>query len=135
MGPLIDVYLEHLNEEHLNEFVGITILAIIAIYRKYLSKAAKACRSEEPEEKERCMIKYQIEGRKEQLKKIKEISKECKKAQNPNECERKLYKQAQSINQKIEKLIAKYKKASEKKKTKVMKKAAQSAASADQYEL
>ena len=114
MIPLTKVYLAYLNEESVNELILPTAVILFAIYKRYLSKAAKACKGKSPYERKSCTIKYQIDGKKEQLKKLKQLSGQCKSAQNPNMCNKKLLEKAKRINKEIQKLLVKYKKASDK---------------------
>jgi hypothetical protein len=131
MHEITKAYLYYLNEEeeNLNEFVGITAIALIAIYKKYLSKAARFCRQKPPEERPPCITRYQIDGRKAQLQKLKDVARECNKDKKPNDCKKKILKKAQSINKQVQKLIGKYQKASLKMKGKKIKKAARDVAS------
>lgn len=130
MHEITKAYLYYLNEEeNLNEFVGVTAIALVAIYKKYLSKAAKFCRQKPPEERPPCLVRYQIDGRKAQLQKLKGMVGQCNKEENPKVCKEKVLKKAHSINNKVQKLINKYQKSSSKMKGKRLRKAARDVAS------
>lgn len=109
---MLDTYLEQLQEdEYLEEFVGLTVIALAAIYKKYLSKAAKACKSKPPHEKNRCMLTYQIAGKKAQLQHIKSMTNKCSESKDKDKCLQKVQRWADRTKSSIDKLVEKHGKA------------------------
>jgi len=81
--------------------VAAIITASIVLYKKYMSKAARACRGNE--DKSRCIIQYKMKAYSEQIKKLKKDAAICKKSKNPAKCSNKIKNKINSISQKIQK--------------------------------
>lgn len=81
--------------------VAAIITASIVLYKKYMTKAARACRG--VDDKSSCMIQYKMKAYGEQIKKLKMTSGLCKKSKNPDKCTKKIMGKINSINQKIQK--------------------------------
>lgn len=87
---------------------------VSAAYKEYLDKAKKVCNKFKSHQQVQCMVRAKIEAKKAQLSKLKKLSSDCKSAQSPNDCNRRLYKKAQTINKQIQPLIIRYREISAK---------------------
>jgi hypothetical protein len=103
----LDKYLEKI---YLDEFIILPTIALgIIIYKKHLSKAAKACSNYKSTKKEKCMLLYKIKGRREQLNKIKQAVSQCSKDKHPDKCKSKALKETNKVSRTLQSLIYKVK--------------------------
>jgi len=101
---------------------------VATAYKDHLHKSKIQCQKLSSDERVKCMVQAKISAKKAQLSKLKQMSPECKKASNPNACQRVLYKRAQTITKSVDGLMARYAAISIKIKNKAAK------AQAKQYE-
>jgi len=94
-------------ETYLN-YVQVESDAVSDVYKDHLSKAKAACKNFKSDERTKCMIKAKIEGKKAELSKLKQMSSQCKSAQDPNACQRTLFQRAQKITKDTKNLLSKY---------------------------
>lgn len=82
-----------------------TALGVAAwkLYKKYISKAEKACKGKSGREKTNCIEKYKLEGLQKAKAALKSKMKECDKSKQPKKCKYELVKRINKFDKKIEK--------------------------------
>lgn len=114
MSKLLNDYLNTIQEDitNLDEFVITpTIILLHAVYKRYLSKAAKVCRgSESSLERKLCVVTYKMLGRKAQLAKIKQSIGSCDKEKDPKKCRDQILSKSKKISTDMDKLVNQFKK-------------------------
>jgi hypothetical protein len=98
MSQLLESYLIYVNESN----------SVTAAYKDSLAKSKIECNRYKGVLKKKCMIKAQVEAKKAQLSRLKQLAGECKTAQDPNECHRTILKKAQRIMKSVRSLTTKY---------------------------
>lgn len=102
---------KHLEEIQLNEFIVMpTVIVVMALYKKYLSKAAQSCANYQSKDKKKCILQYQIKARQMQLSELKKIIGKCSEDKQPEKCKESVKKKSQKIFEHLQKLIEQYKK-------------------------
>jgi len=108
---LLESYLDHIQEDSLNEFIIIpAIILAAAVYRQYYSKAAKACSDMSWEEKQKCMLQYEVEALQRANKELTSGKKQCQDHKDPPKCILHLDKKRKKYEEKIKKNKTKLKK-------------------------
>lgn len=97
MNLLIEKHLIQIQEDSVSKAYG-----------EYLIKAKQKCKSIKGIDKRQCMTRAQIEAKKAQLRRLKKMAGECRSAQDPTTCHRKMMIRAQKINDSVKKLMLKY---------------------------
>jgi len=87
------------------------LLALISrkIYKSYLSKAARSCKSTKGTQKIECLRKFQIDGIVASIKAIKSSRDVCKATNKPSSCIAKVEKRIRKQKIKLQKIMAKKK--------------------------
>jgi len=98
MSQLLESYLTYVDESN----------SVTAAYKDSLAKSKVECNRYRGDQKKKCMVKAQVEAKKAQLSKLKQLAGECKTAQDPNECRRTILKKAQRIMNSVKSLTTKY---------------------------
>lgn len=98
MNILVDQYLTQLNEAD----------PVSTAHKEYMFKVKQQCKKFKGLEKRKCIIQGKVAAKKAQLSKMKQMSGECRKAQNPNACQRVLFKKAQKIRNSTDSLMQQY---------------------------
>ncbi len=80
--------------------IAAAAFAATKIYKKYLSKAAKACAAKKGEAKKVCMNKFKLDAMKQRITNLGKAKTQCKKSKNPGKC-------VQGLDKKIIKLKSK----------------------------
>lgn len=75
------------------------IIAGLAIYHFYLSKAAKACKGET--HKVLCINKYKVKGMEQAIQELKKNIKKCKETENPEQCKRAILRKIYELEETI----------------------------------
>ena len=70
--------------------VGAAVAAGVMIYKRFMSKAAKACEGLPTSEKTNCMRKHKADGIKAKIAKFQSFKGKCDQAKNPTGCNNKL---------------------------------------------
>jgi len=112
MSKIVENYLYIIQEDisNLDEFIVLPTIALIsAIYKRYLSKAAKACRGKSSLQRKLCVVSYKMMGRKTQISKIKQSTKDCSQQKNPKKCQEKMKNQILKYNEDVIKLSNQFK--------------------------
>jgi hypothetical protein len=71
------------------------------VYKNNFTKAAKKCKGYAAGEKQICMLRAQISGKKAALNKIQSNIDKCSKAKSPEQCRGKLSTKIQTMQQEI----------------------------------
>jgi len=112
VSKLLDNYLYIIQEDvtRLDEFIVLPTVALLsAIYKRYLSKAAKACRGKKSFERRLCVVSYKLMGRKSQILKVKQSIGSCSQEKNPDRCVEKMNNQVKKYNGDMTKLSNQFK--------------------------
>ena len=80
------------------------VVAAYKIYKRFFSKAAKACKGKSGGEKTACMKKYKIDGLKAAKAEIMKSMSKCAKSKNPEKCKVEVKKKALKFDAKIAKI-------------------------------
>jgi len=72
--------------------VAAVVTASYAIYKRFLSKAAKACKEKGGLEKTNCMVKYKKQAQAARIKELQAGMSRCEKSKDPSTCKLKLQK-------------------------------------------
>ncbi|MGD2073063.1 MAG: hypothetical protein PVG65_06205 [Candidatus Thorarchaeota archaeon] len=83
--------------------LALIIFASNKIYKRYLSKHARACSGLKGKSKTICILTSQLNALKAQQNSLKKSVTFCKKSQNPQKCKSKLNKKLLKINKRISK--------------------------------
>jgi hypothetical protein len=111
-------YLRKLADRHAHELevakgnvavtaVGVTLLVGMGaflsykIYKRFLSKAARACKKLGSKEKTSCIVKYRINGYREQIKGLTAAKGLCNKTKKPKKCTSKIDLKIRKIKAKL----------------------------------
>jgi len=82
---------------------ALALYASYKVYKRFLSKAAKACGGRSGAEKTSCMKKFQISAYNAQIKDLQAASGGCSKSKNPGKCKMSIAKKIYKIKQKMTK--------------------------------
>ncbi len=79
------------------------ITTSVVIYKRFLAKAARACKGKSGTVKSDCINNFKIKAHKEQIKKLSKDKSLCKKSKNPAKCVYKVGNKIAKIKKKIQK--------------------------------
>lgn len=82
-------------------FSALLIKLAVDVYKNNFTKAAKKCKGYAAGEKQICMLRAQISGKKAALNKLQTNINKCKKDRNPQECNGKISAKIQNMQQEI----------------------------------
>lgn len=110
MKNITEQYLDYLQELPITAMGAMTGMSIammsldaIKWYKMNLTKAAKACKNLQNEEKQLCMLDYKIDGKRKQIDTLKRHQAECEVHKNPSKCreqmQKKINKETLSLKQ------------------------------------
>lgn len=90
---------------------GVTLAALLAtlsysIYKDTFSKSEKACKGKKGLEKNACILKFKIEGKKRQLDKLRKSLTICAKAKNGAKCKAKIGRKIMKVQGELKKVVA-----------------------------
>ncbi len=79
----------------------------VLIYKKYLSAAAKSCKSKIGDEKQKCLIQFRITGHKAEIASLRSSISKCSNASDPMTCRKKIEDRIKNIQDRIKGLEGK----------------------------
>jgi len=93
-------------------FASIAVAAVVMyiayqIYKKFFSKAARACKQYKGEKKKECLLNYQLDALQKQNSLMRKGLSICKNTTDPDKCEKAIRKKIEKTEQKIKKLKSK----------------------------
>ena len=74
------------------------------LYKRFLTKAARACKGKSGTEKTLCMKEYRIKALEMQIKELQKAKKYCAKSKNPVKCKHLLDSKIYKLRMKIQKI-------------------------------
>lgn len=86
---------------------GIAAVVASKIVKKYLTKAARACKDKKGLEKTTCIQKFKVDAVKDQMKVLDDYKKYCQATKDPKKCEKKIEKKKTALKKKAQKVMVK----------------------------
>jgi len=78
--------------------MALLIIAIgVLVYRKFMSKASKACKNYKGDEKNECLKKYREKAKQLKIQTLVKNRKACSKTKNPQKCVEKINKKIRGL--------------------------------------
>jgi len=87
----------------ISALIASAIAASVLLYKRFLSKAAKACKDKKGSDKTNCMRKFKITGYQQAIKSLKQSLLKCSNTKDPSLCKSKIENKIKNYEFKIKK--------------------------------